>query len=221
MASAKYFKKQPEAIKIFQQMDFALLDSPDYLKLQCEIRGVGKEDLFWTMLAGVRFDCVYDALLHFIEDIDFFDEFLDDSRLIRFIEEAWIGLQPAVNNLFWFTEVGKLMDKWNALSTSRGLAFGYRTNTANGYRAEGESTKLKFRLYDAISEKRSEQFKRYYDENIRPRMSEILDVEERDDNGMFQPLLQFFRMFKKKAATGDEKAKTMFEDMARQLVDCI
>jgi hypothetical protein len=208
----RMFKKPLVAINIFEQASPELVGSLDYLKLQCEIRGVSREDLFWTMIAGVRFDCVYDALLHFVKDTGFFDEFLDDSRLVKFVQEVWIGLDPAVNSIFWFSETGKLMDRWHTIGRDYGWKWGHRGDKKN--------TELKCRLYDAIFEKCPEVLKRYYDENVSQKMSEILD-EEKDDFGMFQPVLQFFRMFKKKAAAGDAKAKTMFEDMARQLVDCI
>lgn len=208
----KYFEKPLVAINIFEQASPELVGSFDYLKLQCEIRGVSKEDLFWTMIAGVRYDCVYDALLHFLKDTDFFDEFLGDGRLIKFVQEVWIGLDPAINNLFWFTEVGKLMDRWRVL--------GHDGSWKWGHRGDKKNVELKRGLYDAIFEKCPEVLKQYYDENVGQKMSEIMD-ETLDDFGMFQPLLQFFRMFKKKAAAGDEKAKAMFEDMAKQLIDCI
>ena len=206
----RMFEKPLVAINIFEQASPELVGSLDYLKLQCEIRGVSREDLFWTMIAGVRFDCVYDALLYFVKDTGFFDEFLDDSRLVKFVQEVWIGLSPAVNNIFWFSETGKLMDRWHT------TACGWKRE----HRGQEKNTELKCRLYDAIFEKCPEVLKRYYDENVSQKMSEIL-YEEKDDIGMFQPVLQFFRMFKKKAASGDAKAKAMFEDMARQLVDCI
>lgn len=209
----RMFEKPLESIKLFEQVSPELVGSLDYLKLQCEIRGAGfKEDLFWTLIAGVRYDCVYDTLLHLVKDTGFFDEFLGDSRLVKFIQEVWIGLDPAVNTIFWFSETGKLMNRWRSLGNDHSWKWGHRGREKNA--------ELKRRLYDAIFEKRPETLKRYYDENVGQKMSEILD-EESDDFGMFQPVLQFFRMFKKKATAGDAKAKAMFEDMAKLLVDCI
>jgi hypothetical protein len=197
----------------FKGLDLRCL-SPEYLELQCAIRGkkVG-HPLFYGLLCGaIVSKDAYDTVLECIKRTSMFDEFLDDSRLVKFVQEVWIGLDPAVNSIFWFSETGKLMDRWHTIGRDYGWKWGHREDKKN--------TELKCRLYDAIFEKCPEVLKRYYDENVSQKMSEILD-EEKDDFGMFQPVLQFFRMFKKKAASGDAKAKAMFEDMARQLVDCI
>ena len=203
------------AFKIFQSIDDKMLDSTDYILLQCEIRGVSINDLFWTMLAGVCCNSMYDNVLYLIKDTDVFDELLDDSRLIWFIEMVWIGLNPSTAHNLLSTNVGRLMDKWDKLIFEHNWKEWHGVN--NGHK---KSIKLKFKLYDAIFEKHPEIFKQYYDENISSSMSKMLD-ENTEDFIVFRSLLQFFRMFKKKAAAGDVKAKAVFEDMARQLVDCI
>jgi hypothetical protein len=207
------------AFKLFRSINDTLLNSPDYIILQCEIMGISINDLFWTMLAGVCCNSMYDNVLHLIKDTNFFDELLSDSRLISFIEMVWIGLNPNTSFSYRRTNIGAnvgiLMDKWDK------LIFEHNWKEWQGVnKGHKRNIRLKFKLYDAIFEKRPEIFKQYYDKNISSGMSKILD-ENTEDFIVFQSILQFFRMFKKKAASGDAKAKAMFEDMARQLVDCI
>lgn len=124
------FSKPLRAIEIFKQADLACIDSPEYLQLQCEVRGVDREDLFWTMLAGVQYDCIYGAMLHLIKDTGFFDEFLGDSRLVDYMSLTWMTDGPAPVS-FWKHDVCKLSNDWRSLDGIDSWSWGYVGLTEN------------------------------------------------------------------------------------------
>ena len=143
----------------FKGLDLNCL-SPEYLELQCAIRGkkVGHPLFYGLLCGGIVSKAAYDTALECIRSTSMFDKFLGDMRTAKLLETLYSYSDYTYSQSKRMQTVRHAVGFWTEAVRKTGYSSGIRDWSPTGRKEFYARKARKLALYDAIWDKAGDTF---------------------------------------------------------------